>query len=799
MSRSMSLDVLVRLRDRLSGPMRRLQRNLRSLGNAARQIGFIGTAIAAISFLGPIQQAGAFEQKLLDIAGTANLSGQAAFDFARQTRREYEDLAFAVGQASDTISDGAGQMIAAGVAEDIVDRTIGTIGKSATAANAAFSDMAGVATSLINTLDVPETELEGALAGLVVAGKEGAFELKDMAKYFPQLTGQMRKFGIVGREASDQIATLLQIARKGTSEPGQAANNLQNFLSKALAPVTQKKFKEMGVDIEAVMKDAAAKGINPLEAMIQKIGKLTGVSASAIGKYMETARRRGLEGGEALEYVRQQLEAIGAAGKIGQLFQDQQVLDFLIPMLANIDEYKRIKGEVAAATGAVIDRDFETQMEGLNRQLTIFREIGTQAMRDVGFAFGTWMPTINQHLMAALKWVRELDRSTGGWVNQALVAAGGGVLLTGALGALGIALPIVGAGFSALASLAAVAIGPIGLLVGALAAGAIYISKNWDRFGPRIMRMWDRAKRAFKEFGRELLDRGREIVRAGREIADRYGPAVRDGIGRAWDWASRRATAGLDATLDRVQRFSRGFSQEADFSGFVRAGEQLGTTFTTLRDIAEDLGSMFGKGDLSEIFTADALGALAGREIKRFGEDLAGLVKDINSLLSAVREITNALSTGKPIPWDDILPPWAAATARAIASAIQAMADAFNALKGAVKGLTFPENMPNQSGSNGQGRSGYGEGSSGGWFGGGSGGGGGWGGDDPANSNEATPGKQSSLPASRQPAAAVRPARADVSGVIRVAVEGPGKIKEAASSNPHVTLAPDRGRAVGRA
>ncbi len=828
MARSMNLDVLVRLRDRLSPGLRRLRGNIRSLANAGRQIGFIGTAIAAISFLGPIQQAAAFEQKLLDIAGTANLSGQAAFDFARDTRREYEALALSVGQFSDTVADGAGQMIAAGVVQNVVDRNIGLIGKSATAASAEFSDMAAVATSLLNTLEVPETGMEGALAGLVVAGKEGAFELKDMAKYFPQLTGQMKKFGIEGREASDQIATLLQIARKGTSEPGQAANNLNNFLSKALAPVTIKKFEEMGVDIEAVMKDAAAKGINPLEAMLQKIGKLTGVSSDSIGQYMAIAKKRGLEGGAALEFVREQLEAIGGAAKLGELFQDQQVLDFLIPMLANIDEYKRIKAEVAAATGADIDADFETKMKGLTVQLRRLQEIGTQAMRDVGFAFGQWLPMINGDLEAALKWIRELDAATGGWVQQALVAAGGGILLVGAIGALGLALPIVIAGFSALASLAAVALGPIGLLIGAIALGAVHVAKNWDRYGPRLMRMWDRTRRGFTEFAGDLVDRGRDIVRRGRELLDRYGPAVREGVGRAWQEVSRIAgnvaarlpsfdtikVAGLEAlagvlerlkaigttSLDVIGASFRGFidglTANFDLSGFANGFDTLLSALGRVPAIIGNLRQIFSTDTGAD---PDVMGAawkrageLIGQGATLIGNGFELAASAINAVLTAIEEITAAVATGKPIPWDNILPKGVAEAYQVVVDWVEIVKTKLEQFRKWLSEFKLPSIAAPAVPSIGAfGSTEAGRGSQ---F-----------GDDPlrpikpgevpANSNTPSPDKRSSLASPTKLAAAVPASRADVSGRIEIAVSGPGKVTSAKSSNSQIAMAPDRGRA----
>lgn len=448
--RNMLLDVIVRMRDLMSGPLSKLRAGIQSIANMAKKIGAVGSAIAAISFLAPINEAAAFQQKLLDIAATQGLAGRAAFEYVEKAKAKFEDLSLKVGQSSNAISGAAAQMIAAGVDEKLIDASIGTIGKAATAATADINDMASVATSLLTTLKLPSEQLENSLGALVVAGKLGSFELKDMSRFFATLTGQMAKFGVTGREAVNFLAAALQIARKGTSNPEEAANNLKNFLSKILAPDTIKKFADMGVDIEAVMKNAAVKGINPIEAVVQKIVKLTGISGKEIEGLMKKAKAAGMTDVEALAQVRSQLEKTYGAGKLGKLFGDMQVLDFLIPMLGNLEEYKRIKEEVAKATGADIDPDFETKMQSLAVQLTIFRDIGEQAIREVGLAFGTWLPVINRHLSSMLKWLRETDKATGGMVRQFLSFAGAAVALAAALGALGFVLPAITAGFSAM-------------------------------------------------------------------------------------------------------------------------------------------------------------------------------------------------------------------------------------------------------------------------------------------------------------------------------------------------------------
>ncbi|KAB2773663.1 hypothetical protein F9L00_24680 [Brucella anthropi] len=588
-SRSMALDVLVRLRDQLSSPMRRLTGNLQKLTGFARRIGVLGTAVAAISFMGPVQEAAAFQQQLLDIAGTAELSGKAAFDFAAKAKVEYEELALVIGQASETIAAGAGQMIAAGVDQKLIDATIGDIGRAATAANAEFSDMAGVGTAMLNNLKLPADQMRDSLGALVIAGKEGSFELKDMAQHFPRLTSQVAKFGVKGREAVNFLGSALQIAMKGTSDPSIAANNLSNFLSKALSERTIKNFAGMGVDIQAVMLDAASKGINPLEAMLQKVGKLTGVGEEQIGKYMKAAEKNGLKGAEALAYVRQQLEAIGAASKVSELFSDQQVLDFIVPFMANVQEYKDIKEKVAAATGAAIDTDFETQMAGMNRQLTILNEIGTQSIREVGFAFGEWLPTINDWLLAGIRWVRQIDQATGGWMKTLLTGAGGVVLLVTALGALGLVLPIIGAGLGAIGALIGVILSPLGIVIGLLAGAGVLIAKNWDKVAPKLMKFWD----GLKDRASKAWEGTKRLWGQAQPYLSRVWSRVSDGAVRAWNYVADAAPR----AWSRISNGARSIFANINFDslkvGSLKVLEGvfngLQTAWTALKDIGKGI------------------------------------------------------------------------------------------------------------------------------------------------------------------------------------------------------------------
>lgn len=62
-NRTMNLDVLVRLKDLLSGPLKRMNRLFKSITDFGRKFTRLGGAIAALSFMGPIYRGSGFPAK----------------------------------------------------------------------------------------------------------------------------------------------------------------------------------------------------------------------------------------------------------------------------------------------------------------------------------------------------------------------------------------------------------------------------------------------------------------------------------------------------------------------------------------------------------------------------------------------------------------------------------------------------------------------------------------------------------------------------------------------------------------
>lgn len=489
--RDMKVSVLVQLIDRLTGPLRGITRGISSIatgiGDLGRRIGIVGGALAALSFSAPLQQAAAWDAQLRDIAITAGKTGGSVETMIGDIGKRYEALALVTGQRSMDIAKGAQLLVASGMDSGLIDKLMPTIARVATAANATIEDTAKTAFALSDTLKVAPEQMEAALGKLITAGKLGRFEFKNMAQEFPGLTNQMAKFGITGMEAVESLGASLQIAMLGTANPSQAATNLENFLTKINAPEAIKKFeKELKVDVTGVMTDAAAKGINPVEAVIGKMSEKLKVPTAEIDKIMKKAGASNMNDKDKDAAIRKQVEQLLAGTKVGKIYADMQVLGFLIPTLLNTAKLKEFKQQIKESGVDVIAQDFASRMRGLSGQLMMFENIGTQAMRRVGLAFASNLPMANQALTSLLQWVARIDASWPGLIDKALS-------WSGALLVLGAGIAILTPVFAALAAAVALLVSPIGLAItgiAALAAGAAYLYQNWATVGPQLSQLW---------------------------------------------------------------------------------------------------------------------------------------------------------------------------------------------------------------------------------------------------------------------------------------------------------------------
>ena len=276
------------------------------------------------------------------------LAGKGAMDFqsgmtdialkAELSRKETALLkgniiaaARAAKQLPESMRAGVDTLAGFGLTPQQAAQMVSPIGKVATAYKAEIDDLASASYANFSNLKIPINQTGKALEIMASAGNAGAFEIKDMAQYFPSLTAAAQALGQKGVSAIADLSAAAQIARKGTGDSASAATNLQNLLAKINTAETIKKFDKFGVDLPAAMKKAYAEGKTPLEAIATITNQTLG----------------------------------GDLSKISFLFGDMQAQQALRPLIQNMDEYRKIRTDALASKGAV-DAAFARRTEDAN-------------------------------------------------------------------------------------------------------------------------------------------------------------------------------------------------------------------------------------------------------------------------------------------------------------------------------------------------------------------------------------------------------------------------------------------------
>ncbi|EGD58377.1 TP901 family phage tail tape measure protein [Novosphingobium nitrogenifigens DSM 19370] len=240
-------------------------------------------------------------------------------------------LARAAHQLPEAMRSGVDVLAGMGLDPRQAVAMIGPIGRLGTAFKVDIADGANAAFANLNNLKIGLNETGRALDIMAAGGKAGAFEVRDMAQYFPALTAQARALGQQGLGAVADLTAALEIARRGTGDSATAANNLENLLSKINSKATVDAFqKNFGVNLPNALKRAYAEGKTPLEAIAEITKKATG----------------------------------GDLSKLSFAFEDMQAQGALRQLILDQNDYLRIRNQVSRQSSGTVDAAFrqrETQ------------------------------------------------------------------------------------------------------------------------------------------------------------------------------------------------------------------------------------------------------------------------------------------------------------------------------------------------------------------------------------------------------------------------------------------------------
>lgn len=452
--------------------------------NALWQQAAVGAAGIGVALGASIRTAARFESVLSDIGKTANV-GEAELkrlgaQILQLSGRNITNL------APEKLAAGIQDLVAQGLELNDAVASMEALGKVATATNSDLLDVTKTGYQLQNALKIRPTELKATFDALAFAGKQGAFELRDMAEHMPNIASAAGTLGITGKQGAISLAAMMQMVRKDAPDAGQAATRLTDAILKMkTAPDVAKNFKKFGVDINQVMKDAVKKGINPMEAALNQLQRITR----------------------------------GDAAILGQIFGDKEAKLGLISLMKYRKEYEKLKADAGGAAAAgTVDKDFQRSLATFQGTLASFQN-STQRL---GVAVGK---SLLPPLTRLAEFITPLVEGFASFAASNPRIATGIVLIGGAFAGLVLALPIIAGLITAIATIGtAIAAAspiiaglgtvfvilapPIGIAIGliaAVAAGAYLIVRNWKTIGPFFAGLWQNVISLTQQVGPKIL------------------------------------------------------------------------------------------------------------------------------------------------------------------------------------------------------------------------------------------------------------------------------------------------------
>ncbi|GFO81217.1 MAG: hypothetical protein A49_08440 [Methyloceanibacter sp.] len=219
---------------------------LKGLGAAA-----VGT-FAADSF----KDFASFDRRMTLIGINAEASAEQTANAAERVRGLANRFAAPI---NDAVT-GLETLVASGKSLDEALAFLPSVLMVSTATASATEDVANTALKTADALKLSAKDVAYMFDIMVTSGKDGQFELRDMAQYLPVVANMFAAAGYEGLPGLKALVSYLQTLREDSGSAGQAITQFTNILSKLESPRTLKTFEDHGIDLRKELEAARASG-----------------------------------------------------------------------------------------------------------------------------------------------------------------------------------------------------------------------------------------------------------------------------------------------------------------------------------------------------------------------------------------------------------------------------------------------------------------------------------------------------------------------------------------------------------
>ncbi|MBI0697865.1 tail length tape measure protein, partial [Escherichia coli] len=294
-----------------------------------------GIAAGAAIMAQPVKKQMSYERQLAMMANTAFSDGglegrRAGLEQMKSSIRN------AVTYGGGTKEDAAETLDAllkdGGISFETASKWLPELMKYATASGASATDLANVMLKGKKTFGFRDEDISTVLNMAIAAGKEGSFELSDMARWLSSQLGSASAAGMRGKDDFVKILALNEAAAITAGSSDEAGNNVFNLLAKLTSHDIETAAKSIdyngkGIDFSGTLVQAREHGLDPIDALSSLIDKIVASDKrfQELQKKLASARDKG-EQTAVYDSMAKLLEGFG----VGKLVADQQALKALL-------------------------------------------------------------------------------------------------------------------------------------------------------------------------------------------------------------------------------------------------------------------------------------------------------------------------------------------------------------------------------------------------------------------------------------------------------------------------------------
>lgn len=324
------------------------------------------------------------------------------------------------GGSRDSAADALNTLLAAGTDESTAKQLLPVIQKAATASGADGKELASILTKGISQKQFTAAEAQAAIDKAIKAGEAGQFELKDMARWLPQIISAGK--GMKGMEGYEAHLANLQGIANVTGSNDQAGNAYFNLLGKITSTDATANFKKMKINLPKELSKAAQQGVDPVTAFTQLVeSKVVAKDKNftALQKKIATTSDK-----DEKRLLMEQAAEILQGTAVGKILQDREALLGLVGVMSQKDTIADVREQLKNAEGAT-QRSFDVVSSTTNYK-------AEQASNEKDIALSATLDSIKNPLDATLDSVARFAQE-----NPILATATAGTATAGGMATAG--------------------------------------------------------------------------------------------------------------------------------------------------------------------------------------------------------------------------------------------------------------------------------------------------------------------------------------------------------------------------